>query len=272
MTAKRPAWLTRWPAAATLAAAGILTIGMSVGSTALGGAAFGSAATGSAALGSAATGAGSAPHPAPSLSPQPGPSTTPQPGRSSASATGHAPTRQRTSCTEAADGHLANCPRPVSRSKLPAGAKNKATVSQPVSDLAAGRHADLDHRRRQHVPRSRRAVRHGPVEPGHLPNRSAGGGYNFGDTSLTGYCLTHVSGPGCGAAGDVPILPMTGALPSGDPNNVTTSFSNTGEIAQAGYYSARRNMPDTITSRVHRDPAQLDGPVHVPDDHLRPTS
>ena len=131
MTAKRPAWQTRWPTAVTLAAAGILTIGMSVGSTALGSAAFGSTT-----LGSTALGADSAPHPTPSLSPQPGPSTTPQPGRSSASATGHAPTRQRTSCTEAADGHLANCPRPVSRSKLPAGAKNKATVSQPVSDLA----------------------------------------------------------------------------------------------------------------------------------------
>ena len=122
MTAKRPAWPTRWPAAVTLAAAGILTIGMSVGS---------------AALGTAAAAAGQAPHPAPSLSPQPGPSTTPQPARSSASAAGHAATRQRTTCSQAVDGHLVNCPRPVSRSKLPAGAKNKATVSKPVSNLAA---------------------------------------------------------------------------------------------------------------------------------------
>ena len=255
MTAKRPAWLTRWPTAATLAAAGILTIGMSVGSTALGGAAFGSAATGSAALGSAATGAGSAPHPAPSLSPQPGPSTTPQPGRSSASATGHAPTRQRTSCTEAADGHLANCPRPVSRSKLPAGAKNKATVSQPVSDLATL----VDTRTwtsggGNTFPGA--DVPFGMVQwsPDTSPDRSDGGGYNYGDTSLSGYSLTHVSGPGCGAAGDVPILPMTGALPSGDPNNATTSFTNTGEIAQAGYYSADSNMPSTITSEFTATP------------------
>ena len=47
-----------------------------------------------------------------------------------------------------------------------------------------------------------------------MPNYNAGGGYNYGDTKLYGYSLTHVSGPGCGAAGDVPILPITGALPS----------------------------------------------------------
>ena len=60
------------------------------------------------------------------------------------------------------------------------------------------------------------------------------------------------------------MLPITGALPSGDPNDVTTAFTNDGEVAQAGYYSAQSNQPDTITSRVHRDPAQLDGPVHLP--------
>src|ERR1700733_5450947 len=228
MTAKRPAWQTRWPTAVTLAAAGILTIGMSVGSTALG----------STALGSAATGAGSAPHPTPSLSPQPGPSTTPQPGRSSASATGHAPTRQRTSCTEAADGHLANCPRPVSRSKLPAGAKNKATVSQPVSDLATL----VDTRTwtsggGNTFPGA--DVPFGMVQwsPDTSPDRSDGGGYNFNDTQLRGFSLTHLAGPGCGAMGDLPILPMTGALPTGDPGVHNEPFTHTGEVAQAGYYS-----------------------------------
>ena len=234
MTAKRPAWLTRWPAAVTLTAAGILTIGMS--------------------LGSAAAAAGSAPNPTPSLSPQPGPSTTPQPGRNSASAAGHATTR-RMSCTEAADGHLANCPRPVSRSKLPAGARNKATVSQPVSDLAAL----VDTRTwtsggGNTFPGA--DVPFGMVQwsPDTSPDRNAGGGYNYGDTSLMGYSVDHVSGPGCSAAGDVPILPMTGALPSGDPNNATTSFTNTGEIAQAGYYSADSNMPNTITSEFTATP------------------
>ena len=86
--------------------------------------------------------------------------------------------------------------------------------------------------------------------PDTMPDRSDGGGYNYGDKLLTGYSLTHLSGPGCPAAGDVPILPMTGALPAGNPSTLTTSFSNTGEVAQAGYYSAISNGPgsDAIKS------------------------
>ena len=80
-----------------------------------------------------------------------------------------------------------------------------------------------------------------------MPNRNAGGGYGFGDSMLMGYSLTHVSGPGCGAGGDVPMLPMTGPLPAA-PNSSTTSFTNTAEIAQAGYYAAESNLPATITS------------------------
>jgi predicted alpha-1,2-mannosidase len=90
--------------------------------------------------------------------------------------------------------------------------------------------------------------------PDTMPNRNAGGGYNYGDSALTGYSLTHISGPGCGAAEDVPILPMTGALPSGDPSNVTTSFTNTAEVAQAGYYSAESNLPQTVTSEFTATP------------------
>ena len=81
-----------------------------------------------------------------------------------------------------------------------------------------------------------------------MPGRVDGGGYTFTDKKLYGYSLTHVSGPGCLAAGDVPILPMTGKLPAGEPTNITTAFSHSGEIAQAGYYSARSNGSATITS------------------------
>jgi predicted alpha-1,2-mannosidase len=90
--------------------------------------------------------------------------------------------------------------------------------------------------------------------PDTMPNRNAGGGYAYGDSSLTGYSLTHISGPGCGAAEDVPILPLTGALPSGDPTDATTSFTNTAEVAQAGYYSAESNLPSTITSEFTATP------------------
>src|SRR5262249_19170655 len=83
-------------------------------------------------------------------------------------------------------------------------------------------------------------------------------------TSMTGYSLTHISGPGCGAGGDVPILPVTGALPSGNPNSVTTKFTNAGEIAQAGYYSAQTNQPDTITSEFTATPHSAMGRFTFP--------
>jgi predicted alpha-1,2-mannosidase len=160
-----------------------------------------------------------------------------------------------TACGKTATGKLADCPKPLSKSQLPAGAKNSAIVSQPVSDVASL----VDTRTwtsggGNTFPGA--DVPFGMVQwsPDTSPDRSDGGGYSYGDTSLTGYSLTHVSGPGCGAGGDVPILPMTGALPSGNPNSVLTSFTNTGEVAQAGYYSAQSNMPDTITSEFTATP------------------
>jgi len=89
-----------------------------------------------------------------------------------------------------------------------------------------------------------------------MPTYNPGGGYDYSDTKLWGYSLTHVSGPGCGAAGDVPMVPMTGPLPATgvDPNTITTSFSHTGEVAQAGYSSAQSNQPDTVTSEFTATP------------------
>jgi predicted alpha-1,2-mannosidase len=84
--------------------------------------------------------------------------------------------------------------------------------------------------------------------PDTKPNDRLGGGYDRTDNRLSGYSLTHVSGPGCPAAGDVPILPLTGPLPTGNPNQITTAFSHAGEVAQAGYYSAQSDGAQTITS------------------------
>ena len=61
------------------------------------------------------------------------------------------------------------------------------------------------------------------------PDNSGGpGGYSYSGHTLRGFSLTHLSGAGCSAYGDVPFLPVT-ALPSGDPANA--------ESATAGYYS-----------------------------------
>ena len=90
--------------------------------------------------------------------------------------------------------------------------------------------------------------------PDTLPSYHHGGGYDEADRKLWGYSLTHVSGPGCPAAGDVPMLPMTGPLSAGDPNKITTALSHAGEVAQAGYYSVRSNEPSTITSEFTATP------------------
>jgi predicted alpha-1,2-mannosidase len=65
------------------------------------------------------------------------------------------------------------------------------------------------------------------------PSRPDGGGYEYNDSSTTGFSLTHISGPGCGAAGDVPILPTVGAIST----TATDSFSHSNESASPGYYS-----------------------------------
>jgi predicted alpha-1,2-mannosidase len=68
------------------------------------------------------------------------------------------------------------------------------------------------------------------------PSRPYGGGYYHDDKAITGFSLTHVSGPGCGVGGDIPVLPVAGAL----PKNLAKSaepFSHASETAHPGYYA-----------------------------------
>ncbi|MEY9964049.1 putative alpha-1,2-mannosidase [Streptacidiphilus sp. MAP12-16] len=67
-------------------------------------------------------------------------------------------------------------------------------------------------------------------------SRPDGGGYEYTDKKVSGYSLTHMSGPGCPAAGDLPILPFTGAI-SGSLGATTVGFDHSKESAQAGYYA-----------------------------------
>ncbi|MGH3155262.1 MAG: hypothetical protein ACRDNF_01600, partial [Streptosporangiaceae bacterium] len=68
------------------------------------------------------------------------------------------------------------------------------------------------------------------------PSRPDGGGYNYADSSILGFSLTHLSGPGCAASGDFPILPTTGSVGS-DPATSTEPFSHSEESAHPGSYS-----------------------------------
>src|SRR5580693_8552299 len=63
-------------------------------------------------------------------------------------------------------------------------------------------------------------------------SRPEGGGYAYGDSAISGFSLTHLSGPGCRGAGDIPILPTVGAVDA----SATDSFSHAAESASAGYY------------------------------------
>ncbi|HEY3629341.1 MAG TPA: hypothetical protein VGL21_00525, partial [Jatrophihabitantaceae bacterium] len=192
---------------------------------------------------------------APAHAAPPGPSSSAAPSAPSTSGSNGGTAGPPATCTEGSDGLPVNCPGEVPTAKLPAAARNKAQTSPTVTAPAT----TVDTRTwttggGNTFPGAEAPFGMVQWSPDTVPNRNAGGGYNFGDTSITGYSLTHISGPGCGAGGDVPILPVTGALPSGNPNSVTTKFTNTGEIAQAGYYSAQTNQPDTITSEFTATP------------------
>jgi predicted alpha-1,2-mannosidase len=195
----------------------------------------------------------------------PGPSPAPKPSSGSATRPGGATADSSAACAKGPYGRPVRCPGPVPASNLPAGAKNQTLVAQAVTDPAPL----VDTRTwttggGNTFPGAE--VPFGMVQwsPDTMPSRSAGGGYTYGNTSITGYSLTHISGPGCGAAGDIPMLPMTGALPDGDPNGVTTKFTNSGEVAQAGYYSAQSNQPDTITSEFTATPHSAMGRFTYP--------
>jgi predicted alpha-1,2-mannosidase len=72
--------------------------------------------------------------------------------------------------------------------------------------------------------------------PDTAPSRPDGGGYSYTADEISGFSLTHLSGPGCDAFGDVPVLPTVGAI-SSSPSSTTESFTHSTETAQAGYYA-----------------------------------
>ncbi len=63
---------------------------------------------------------------------------------------------------------------------------------------------------------------------------NSGLGYNYDRSHIRGFSLDHTSA-GCSVFGDVPILPVTGDVPS-DPANALATFSHADEKAQVGSY------------------------------------
>jgi predicted alpha-1,2-mannosidase len=74
--------------------------------------------------------------------------------------------------------------------------------------------------------------------PDTAPDREDGSGYSYSDSRISGFSLTHLSGPGCPMYGDVPILPTVGAIPS-HPVNQNDTFDHAHESAAPGRYSVQ---------------------------------
>ena len=76
--------------------------------------------------------------------------------------------------------------------------------------------------------------------PDTSPDRqvTTGSGYDYADSDISGFSLTHLSGPGCAIYGDIPILPISGAVPA-SPETAVQPFSHQNEGGSAGNYTVR---------------------------------
>lgn len=69
-------------------------------------------------------------------------------------------------------------------------------------------------------------------------------GYRWDDSRIRGFSLTHVSGVGCGLAGDQPMLPMIGRPSATDYAKYALPYSHDSEKASPGRYEVQLDDPD----------------------------
>jgi predicted alpha-1,2-mannosidase len=84
------------------------------------------------------------------------------------------------------------------------------------------------------------------------PSQDAGGGYDYNDRAITGFSVTHLSGPGCNVFGDFAMLPTVGAVTA--PAQARLGFSHQDETAQPGWYAVKLDngarVSLTVTQRT----------------------
>lgn len=68
------------------------------------------------------------------------------------------------------------------------------------------------------------------------PDTRDNGWYEYSDSTLRGFSLTHISGAGCPVYADLPILPWAGKLGPGAPMALVASFLHGKEKAHPGSY------------------------------------
>src|SRR3954462_2678968 len=79
------------------------------------------------------------------------------------------------------------------------------------------------------------------------------GGYDWTDTSIRGFSLVHLSGPGVKKGGDIPFMPTLGPA-TDDPNQYASPFSHAREHAEPGYYRVTLDASQTyveLTASTH---------------------
>ena len=97
-------------------------------------------------------------------------------------------------------------------------------------------------------------------------------GYDYGDRSVQGFSLTHMSGTGCRGYGDVFLTPTTGAV---DVSNYQSPFDHSRESASPGYYRVvldRWHVNAELTAADHAGMARFSFPSGVPANVLIPIS
>jgi predicted alpha-1,2-mannosidase len=97
------------------------------------------------------------------------------------------------------------------------------------------------------------------------PDRTDGTFYRYEGTATRGFSLTHLSGPGCGVYGDVPILPLLGTLqqpPAQHPPPYQATYEPEDQIAQPGYYAVKleSGIQVQLAASIHSGIATFDFP------------
>jgi predicted alpha-1,2-mannosidase len=67
-------------------------------------------------------------------------------------------------------------------------------------------------------------------------------GYSYQDSTIRGFSLTHFDGAGIMIAGDLPFMPVTGAVDP-DPAKNASPYEHATEVAQPGYYAVSLQKP-----------------------------
>ncbi|WP_086782264.1 GH92 family glycosyl hydrolase [Crossiella equi] len=68
------------------------------------------------------------------------------------------------------------------------------------------------------------------------PDTGGQGGYDYKQDQIHGFSQTHLSGVGCGVAGELPMMPTTGAVDSVEHTGYRSKYSHADEEATPGYY------------------------------------